>query len=186
MPGRRRGASEIARDRQRIADLYLRGWMQVDIAEEVGLSQSTVTRDLKALQAEWIKSSLIDYDKAKAREIAKIDNLERIYHAAWRRSCEDAETVRKKKAEVGGVERKELVSTAKGQSGDPRFLNGIQWCIERRCKIMGIDAPTKVAPTDPTGRKEYTGLTDEERNRRICALLGIVPEGEAGSDTAEQ
>jgi len=184
--GRRRELAELRRDRRRIATLYLRGKLQTEIAEELGINQSTVSRDLKALQKEWLEDTKIDFDKAKAREIAKIDNLERIYHVAWIRSCEDAETIRKKKAEVAGVERKEIVTTAKGQVGDPRFLTGVQWCIERRCKVLGIDAPTKIAPTDPTGEKEYTGLTDEERNRRICALLGIKPEGEARSDTSDE
>lgn len=27
--------------------------------------------------------------------------------------------------------------------GDPRFLAGIQWCIDRRAKLLGLDAPTK-------------------------------------------
>jgi hypothetical protein len=27
--------------------------------------------------------------------------------------------------------------------GDPRFLNGVQWCIDRRAKLLGLDAPSK-------------------------------------------
>jgi len=142
--GKRREPAQIARDRLRIADLYLKGRLQVDIAEEVGVTQATVSRDLKVLHQEWLEDAKIDFDKAKAKEIAKIDNLERIYHAAWERSCEDAETVRKKKSQVGeGSEHKEMVTIAKGQAGDPRFLAGVQWCIDRRCKVLGIDAPAK-------------------------------------------
>jgi len=140
----RRSKSQLARDRRRIAELYLEGWLQADIAGEVGLSQSTVSNDLKALHAEWLKSSLIDFDEAKAREIAKVDKLEREYYAAWRRSCEDAETVRQegKPPEEGEKDQPDkVVRTRKGQAGDPRFLAGVQWCIEKRCKILGIDAP---------------------------------------------
>ena len=139
--GKRRKAAQIARDRRRIANLYLQGWLQVDIAAEVNLSGPTVCRDLKALHKEWIASALIDIDAAKSKELARIDRLEREYWTAWWRSIEDAETTTKKAVETATETRKEAVQTAKGQSGDPRFLQGVQWCIERRCKILGIDAP---------------------------------------------
>jgi len=161
----------LARDRQLISDLYHDGRIQADIAKETGLSQATVSRDIKALQRDWLKSALIDFDKAKARELSKIDNLERIYRKAWERSCEDAETTTQKMVGDPKTGRKEMSKTAKGQVGDPRFLQGIQWCIDRRCKILGVDAPTKIAPTDPTGTKEYA-LSDRERTMRIAALLG--------------
>jgi len=139
----RRSAAQLARDRRRIAELYLEGKLQADIAEAVGISQSTVSNDLKAIQQEWLESSLIDFNEAKARELAKIDRLEWEYWTAWARSCEDAETTTKKAVQVGDKERKEATQTAKGQAGDPRFLQGVQWCIERRCKLLGIDAPQR-------------------------------------------
>lgn len=136
----RRSTSQLTRDRRRIATLYLEGWLQADIAEEVSLSQSTVSNDLKALQRQWLESSLIDIDAAKAREIAKVDKLEREYYAAWRRSREDAETERIEGSSEGPSKK---VLTKKNQDGDPRFLAGVQWCIDRRCKILGVDAPER-------------------------------------------
>lgn len=141
--GKRREPAQIARDRRRIADLYLQGKLQAEIADEIGVDQSTVSRDLRALHREWLRLALTDFDKAKARELAKIDKLEREYWVAWQRSCEDAETVVQKAVETAGAIRKEATKTEKGQAGDPRFLQGVQWCIERRCKIMGVDAPDK-------------------------------------------
>ena len=135
-----------------IADLYLQGATQTAIAEEVKVDQSTVSRDLAALQSEWLESALIDVNEAKANALAKVDRLEREYWDAWERSCEDAETVRMegkatKEGEEGAPER--VVKTSKGQAGDPRFLAGVQWCIERRCKIIGVDAPAKSELTMP-------------------------------------
>jgi hypothetical protein len=127
-----------------MADLYLQGWLQVDIAQELGINQSTVSRDLKALHKEWLHSALLDYDEAKAQELAKIDRLEREYWRAWERSCEDAETIRQEGPPAGP---EKLVTTAKGQAGDPRFLTGVQWCIEKRCKVLGLDAPSKLDVT---------------------------------------
>jgi hypothetical protein len=157
----------MIRDRRKIADLYLQGETQVDIGEELSLSQATISRDLKALQKEWLESTLIDFDKAKAEQLAKVDRLEREYWTAWEHSCEDAETathkvkgkIEKRQDEDGkfiAEQPAEVAKTSKGQAGDPRFLAGIQWCIERRCKILGLNAPER---TEVTGAVvvQYTG-----------------------------
>jgi AraC-like DNA-binding protein len=141
-----RSSAQLARDRQLIANLYFEGWTQSRIAAQLGLSQPTVSRDIKALQRDWLASALIDYDQAKANELAHVDRLEREYWDAWRRSCEDAETVKQRGTpgeEQGKVKTAAIERTVKGQAGDPRFLQGVQWCIDRRCKILGIDAPEK-------------------------------------------
>jgi len=154
--GKRRSAAQIARDRRRMADLYLQGWLQADIAVEVGVSDATVSRDLKALQSEWLASALVDFNEAKAQELAKVDRLEREYWQAWRRSCENAESV----TQEGTAKTVDKVKkTSKGQAGDPRFLQGVQWCIERRCKILGVDAPTEI---------KHSG--------RVRVLLGVDPD----------
>jgi len=148
MSGKRRSNGQLARDRRRIANLYLQGWLQVDIAQEVGVSQSTVSLDIKALQKQWLASALVDIDAAKSKELARIDRLEREYWDAWLRSQEDAETTKTKWEEKGGSSTEEI---SKGQVGDPRFLQGVEWCIERRCKILGIDAPQKQEISGPGG-----------------------------------
>ena len=147
MRGRRRSKSELARDRRRIADLYLQGWTQTAIANKIGIHQPAVSRDLKALQKAWLASALIDLNNAKAKELAKVDKLEREYWVAWERSYEDAETVKQRGSPAtagAGIKPESIEKTVKGQAGDPRFLAGVQWCIERRCKIIGIDAPTNI------------------------------------------
>jgi hypothetical protein len=144
--GPKRSPFQIQRDRQRIADWYCQGLTQADIAERLNkgrdftLSQQTISNDLCAIQKEWLASALRDFDEARAQELGKIDRLEREYWRGWERSCEDAETVRKE-GSAGGVEK--VVKTEKGQAGDPRFLAGVERCIERRCKLLGLDAPIK-------------------------------------------
>jgi hypothetical protein len=141
---KRRDAAQVARDRKRIADLYLKGWLQVDIADEIGVDTSTVSRDLKAIRGEWLQSTLMDFNEARAQELAKIDNLELTYWQAWQRSTENKEVESTKVIESGkGEDRKperlEAATRSEGQAGDPRFLQGVQWCIERRCKLLGLD-----------------------------------------------
>ena len=165
--GRRRDAAEIARDRRRVADLYLQGWLQTDIAADLGIDQSTVSRDLKALQGAWLHSALLDFNEAKAQQLAKIDRLEREYWEAWARSCQAEETITQRTK--GEVERRkdektgkfvdtrpaELTKAQRDRTGDPRFLQGVQWCIDRRIKILGVDSAQKLDIGDLT--IHYTG-----------------------------
>ena len=154
MAAPKRTAFQIERDRRDIADKYLQGWTQARITEHLNarkdiayqLSTRMIGYDLKSVQDMWRASALIDVDEAKANALAKVDRLEREYWNAWERSCEDAETVRMEGKPTGEGEDgapEKVVKTSKGQAGDPRFLTGVQWCIERRCKIIGVDAPTK-------------------------------------------
>lgn len=147
-----RKTSEGERDRRNISRMYLRGMSQIEIAEELGLSQPTVSRDLKILQSEWREKRIYDIDEKKNIELAKIDNLELEYWQAWRRSLEDAETKMIEKQGVikdGDKENKIIGSRVKqtdkkeGQSGNPAFLRGVEWCINKRCEILGLNAGNK-------------------------------------------
>jgi len=131
--------------------MYLRGALQSDIADELGVNQSTVSRDLKALHDAWQQSALADIDQAKGRELARIDELERTYWTAWERSLQDAETETQKAVTVADGKRYEAATQRKAQMGDPRFLSGVQWCIEQRCKVIGLYAPTKQEVTGADG-----------------------------------
>ena len=136
---------ERARDRRLIAPMYLiEKISQGEIAERLNargdvaytITQQTVSNDLKALENEWLQAGLMDLDEAKARELARIDALECEYWEAWRESISSGVKVSKEKKrgdEVVTV-RQEVTKA----SGDSRFLQGIQWCIEQRCKILGL------------------------------------------------
>jgi hypothetical protein len=135
--------TEIAIRRQKVAAAYLRGSTQAEIAVEQAVDQATISRDLKSLRAEWMKSALIDINDAKARELAKVDALEVEYWQAWRRSQEDAESeITKMQGDDPNKPGKlEKQRKREGQSGNPAFLKGVEWCINKRCEILGVDAP---------------------------------------------
>ncbi len=174
--GKRRPA-QIAKDRKIIGRMYLRGMLQSEIAEKTGLSQPQVSRDLKGLHKEWLRSALVDFNEAKSKELAKIDMLEVTYWQGWLRSLKDAEKSITEKT-TNDVEKKaneketKIINLGhskariehKGQTGDPRFLTGIQWCIEKRCAIIGINAAIKIAPTDPSGQHALTFNVTIEAN----------------------
>ena len=165
-PKPRRDKVEIANRRQKVAEFYLRGMYQADIAAEVGVDQATISRDLAGLRKEWLQSALVDINEAKAKELAKIDQLEVEYWAAWERSKLNAEVEvieqignrRKPKAGEKDTDEPAIVperlkkyKRVEGQSGNPAFLAGIQWCITKRCDILGLDAPKRQEHSGPDG-----------------------------------
>lgn len=149
-------AAAVIDRRRKVAEMYLRGTIQADIARQLGVVQGTVSRDLAAIRADWRQSAVMDFDARKDQELAKIDEVERAAWDGWRRSQEPAETTR---AEISGDVQK-AVKTTEGQAGDPRFLQTVLNCVERRCRILGIDAPDKVSVSGPS-YKVYVGFDPE-------------------------
>jgi hypothetical protein len=137
--GRRQTKFERENNLQRIADFYLRGWRQVDIAAEVKLTQQQIAYDLKVIQQRWRESSIVDMNEAKQRELARIDVLEREYWDAWERSQGE----RSKMRQTRRGEDQSLSVEKEIPVGNPAFLAGVQWCIAERSKILGLYAATQ-------------------------------------------
>ena len=125
----------------KVTDFYCQGVRQCDIAVKLGVDPSQIAYDLRILMGRWQKASTAKIDQWKATELERINNLEREYWDAWQASIESGVKVSKER-KVGNevVTVKQEVTKA---SGDPRFLSGVQWCIERRCKLLGLDEPDK-------------------------------------------
>lgn len=166
----------IAERRQNVARRYLRGETQVAIGRALEVDHGTISRDLAAIRAEWLASSLRDFDAARAQELARIDEVERAAWIGWTKSQESAETL---EAVVDG-DRRRSRKTSKGQAGDPRFLKVVIDCVNRRCAILGLDAEKRLKVT---GLIEYANLSDEELDRRIALAQGRAadPAGGAGA-----
>jgi hypothetical protein len=163
-----RSPDQIRKDRAEIANLYLKGLSQADIAGKLGLSRQQIGYDLKAVRKEWLRSSVMDFNQRKAEELAKIDRLEQTYWDAYEASKKERQISITEQTTGEGGEKFKAGIRKEEQTGDPRYLAGIQWCINKRCEILGLNAPQKIAPTTPDGQEPYR-LTVEEftqaRNR---------------------
>jgi len=154
-----RSSQHRAYQRRQVSSMYLAGRSQLDIATELNISQSTVSRDLKWLTQLWMKDAQANFDEARARELARINRLELEYWDAWQKSCEDY-----KEQEIQSSEKpdsKVLVKVAKTQkqNGDPRFLEGVRSCIDMRCRLLGLNK----TPVDK--------LIDHSKNKPIPILM---------------
>jgi hypothetical protein len=132
--------------------MYLRGETQAEIArflsetyysDQKPLTQQQISYDIQKLHKLWVRAQLINIDEAKARELARIDRVEREAWAAWERSKLEAQTVTvKTRGTRGGQPTAERTDKSEGQTGDPSYLRIVQQCIEQRCKILGLCSST--------------------------------------------
>lgn len=178
MPGTKRNLAQRAKHRQRIAELRLKGTTIAEIVRSLRLSESTVHREIRSLNAEWKASAAASIDEHRARELRKLELVEQAAWKEYERSRKDYTKKTAEDVEIKGRDgegptvlpgTKHKVETG-GRLGDPRLLQIALNAGEARRKILGLDAPTKVAPTDPTGEKPYQAMGDDELTRRIAEL----------------
>ncbi len=150
--------------RHRVAALYLEGNYMSKIASIMGISHATVSRDISFMRRRWIAESKQSMDMLKAKELSKVDHLEEIYWQAWMRSQQDVEEVtvedvtgppqlRGNAAAVAPIAvqvaiKKREIRKLMQRDGSAAFLSGIQWCVDKRCEILGLNAPRRVAGGD--------------------------------------
>ena len=136
MAAPKRTKFEREKDLLEISHLYLQGITQAEIGQRLDVSQPQICYDLKTLRKRWLQSSIMNIDLAKAKELARIDHLEREYWEAWEKSKNPVKTRGSKKVDGATVESTIQAETG---TGDPRYLSGVQWCINKRCEIVGMD-----------------------------------------------
>lgn len=148
----------------RITELYLRGRTQSQIGAELGLSQGMISNDLKLIQQRWREQTTFNLDEAKGKELARLDALERECWAAWEQSKSERTKARQKtsgKGKDGKAAITEASMEKEQRDGNPAFLQAVLSCIDRRCKLLGLDAPTK----QQNFNVDLSTLTDEQLDR---------------------
>jgi hypothetical protein len=195
MPGRNpRERFRILERRRRVASLYLRGVNQWEIGRQLGVTQQCIARDVQALEKEWLASAVVDIDAAKAKELARIDRLERVAWRAWRRSCQRKEraTTRLEKKLADDAQQGKTVTSKHTElrDGNPEYLKRVEWCISKRCELLKLNPPQRLEHGGsrelPPIQTEVVELTRAQRFVRLAALLadcGVVPpDGGAGNE----
>ena len=133
----RRTASQRDKDLQITAELYLAGRNQYEIAEVIGVSQGTISNDLKAIRAMWRERAVIAFSERKAEELARLDKLEREYWQAWERSIKPVKSKSKKvKTFADSLDSTEITKKKEARDGNPSFLAGVERCIKQRMEIL--------------------------------------------------
>lgn len=143
----KRTPQEREADLEYIADLYVQGWTQQAIAEQLSsersysLSRPQIGYDLAEIRQRWLDSMLQNFDQRKSEELAKLDRVEREAWKAWEQSKEYESLITEKgQTPKGSVN---LRKKRKG-AGSTTYLNIILQCIQERSKICGFYAPKEI------------------------------------------
>lgn len=178
----KRTVAQRAADRVVIADLMIAGKPLVQIRDHINairsynLSTSAIAYDAKVIERQWVEEYLADINVAKAKEIARINKIEAAAWAAWEDSKRPLTKTEKEKVEneqsgrgdqVTNKHKKARVKTTEiEKNADKEFMAIVQWCVEQRCKILGINAPQRY---DISWRKqaEAQGLDPEKVKQNL-------------------
>jgi hypothetical protein len=163
----------------RMARLYLQGKPIIEIAHELGISEPTAGTYLREISQAWRESANVDFSLQRAIELEKLDQLEATFWEAWQKSLEDVTKTQldaePDASDTGGKmkPRRQRV-TRTGSTGNPAFLDGVYKCIDRRIKLLGIDAAERYVLES----RGQTGGNDLEQ--RLSKYDGVFAIGLVG------
>lgn len=184
-----------------VASKYLNGVPAGLIAVQLGISKPRINYMIRVLQERWRHSSLMDMADARMKELARIDEVERLAYSEYMRSKKPF-TKHVRVSRQAGVDKdgnvlvdangKEMVVSefrdeTYTNAGDPRYLQIIMDCIGQRCRIFGLYAPLRIDWREQAKQDGYdpdtlyTGIENALFTALVqAARVGSVP----GSDSA--
>ncbi len=160
---KKRTPDQRLKDLETIAEMRLQGMKQSAIADHLNLTQQQISYDLREVKKRWASGANIAYDEHVAQELAKLELLEREYWAAWKRSQQPRKNTLAAVRERQGTSVGEKEAKEETRDGNPRFLEGVLFVMERRARLVGLDKPTRVTGTLQT--YDLTQATDEQLTR---------------------
>lgn len=156
----RRTSEERERDRVLIARMYLRGKSQHEMMitlnamyPEKPIDHIDVHHDLQEIRKAWLQSTIVDFNMAKAKELARLDEAEREAWEAWERSKEKHvrieydvgdDQVAFSKDVIVPVHRTRKHKVIEATVGDIKYLEMVERMIKMRCDILGLFQAQKI------------------------------------------
>lgn len=126
----------ITERQTKVARFFALRWPYREIADAVGCSIATVSRDVQAVLAEYREQRLSKIDEYLIDQLMAIDKVERKCWRQFERSCKKSvEYVKESGAIPTGStskRRKKIVE----QCGDSAYMLAILKCVEQRCKVL--------------------------------------------------
>lgn len=162
--GYKRTEEQHAYDIQFCTKLFLRGYSYREIADALnkdvaarGLNYTVcfqmIHYDMSQCLIEWKRERLDTIDEYVTQELRKLDAMEQQAWEAWEASKRDKKRIKRNQDEDGSE------ITTETSAGNPKFLDILLNIQQRRAKMLGFDAPTKIeipgvnAPAGSNGPK---------------------------------
>jgi hypothetical protein len=150
----RRTDDERERDRVLIARMYVRGKSKHEMTAAIrqnypdrNITPKMIHLDLQEIRRAWLQSTLIDFNAAKAKELARLDEAEREAWDAWEKSKSKHVRIEyetsdyqvpfsaDKIADVSSNKKRKIIEAT---VGDIKYLEMVERMIKMRCDILGL------------------------------------------------
>ena len=169
--------AQIQERERRVWDSYVIGRTHEQIAAEEHVARPMITRVINRCLKRASAKMTTEAVETKTRQLAQARKTTAECWAAWERSKQAKARIKRKKSAKGEPAGEE--QSTEVQVGNVAYLRLALDAMEREAKILGLDAPQKYAPTDPTGTKPYElkGLSLDElhaRARRLAEQLAAA------------
>lgn len=143
--------------------LRQQGYTQEQIAAELGVGSSAISRALSRLSKRYLDTMLAEIGEVKAQQIARLEHIASEAMAAWEASKKMRRSVTKRtthhlvRARLDGTPTsfplEDITANSAEQTGDPRYLLVAMKAFEDIRAILGLDKPLLDSPTS----SEVTG-----------------------------
>ncbi len=155
-----------------VVSLYFQGMRVHRIAEKLGISDSTVLRDIERARQAWKEVAGKTYDDLLPEKLAELQEIKNAAWEGWRSSLADAKDEREESSDAHG---NKTVRRRRGQSGNPAYLNALTKAVETECQLRGmLDQKTaqeivipvvEVVVTSREEKNQFETLTTEQFRR---------------------
>jgi transcriptional regulator with XRE-family HTH domain len=158
--GRNRNGSldEVVARERKVWELRInRGWTQYQIADELGIKQTSVSGILKRMTKKYAKANLDDIKAIKEIQLAQYEQYAMELQEAWFKSKQPTITKTQKKKEASTAKGKGLtegIYKEENKHGDPRYLELWRKLKEDVRKMTGIDMIDDIESEAPIGKIE--------------------------------
>lgn len=160
---------EIELLRLKISELLLLNQTERQIAQAVGRSASTVHHHIVHLLREWRHAQAGNIDKWRARQLARIEAIERESWSAWEQSKQRKTVTQRMRGRAPRprrgrrlrVNEETMVDVSRStrvqeSAGDERFLARLSWCVAERNLMLGLyGLNVEESPIEPPSADEY-------------------------------
>lgn len=114
------------------------------------ITRGMAWKDMARIREMWTEQAVAFITTATAEELAKLEAIEVEMWAAWEKSKRVERKRMSKKttpadADAPGpaeLAEQTLSIESEDTPGDERYMARIAWCMERRAKLLGLDAPS--------------------------------------------
>lgn len=128
-------------------ELRCQGWTQTRIAQQLGVTQATISRDLKWASQRALADLTAVVEQTKREQVHQLERIADEALQSWERSKANYKSVSKtvKGTRSDGEGTEESTTTkVEERAGDVRYLNTAMGALSDIRKILGADAPIAV------------------------------------------